>query len=388
MSQLTTLFTDIADSLRAKEGSEGQIPAMNFPERIDGLAGKMQIVDESGEQYSVVNISEETNILPSNVSEIWEDTSLILSESTIMKEDQLKVGEDGYIYFSGYVVSPDGQTKKYVGSFSDHFAVFSDGSFCIEGDALSTYYRDVIKKNKNGKEIWSLSIGRYSSSREYDVTYFSTDLDDNVCVEYGTGTSWHCMKISSSGKKIFDVYTGVSNSSDNLSIRMSPIGRIYVIGSYDSNLKLLEELSSSGKTTIKTFENSLNPFLFFDKEGNIFVYPSYTDAKLYYLDPDGNEIATFILISPLDYIVEDNGAIYCRLSECYYTKPVCIMNKNGEMQPFFQTTNYCENIIIKNGNLITIDGEFNQSTQDAHLKKYAIDVNKEKIAYLQKNQEA
>ncbi|MBC6681296.1 hypothetical protein H9L42_16280, partial [Mogibacterium sp. BX12] len=58
MSQLTTLFTDIADSLRAKEGSEGQIPAMNFPERIDGLAGKMQIVDESGEQYSVVNISE------------------------------------------------------------------------------------------------------------------------------------------------------------------------------------------------------------------------------------------------------------------------------------------------------------------------------------------
>ena len=145
MSQLTTLFTDIADSLRAKERSEGQIPAMDFPERIDGLAGKMQVVDESGEQYSVVNISEETNILPSNVSEIWEDTSLILSESTIMKEDKLKVGEDGYIYFSSYVVSPDGQTKKYVGSFGDHFAVFSDGSFCIEGDALSTYYRDVIK---------------------------------------------------------------------------------------------------------------------------------------------------------------------------------------------------------------------------------------------------
>lgn len=37
MSQLTNLFTDIADAIRAKTGSSGQLVASDFPQLISGI---------------------------------------------------------------------------------------------------------------------------------------------------------------------------------------------------------------------------------------------------------------------------------------------------------------------------------------------------------------
>lgn len=74
MSNLTTLFTDIADSIREKEGSSEQIPAMDFPERIDGLKAVQIGEGSKGVYYDTNGIPHEVEEVAScsfGVSEIW-----------------------------------------------------------------------------------------------------------------------------------------------------------------------------------------------------------------------------------------------------------------------------------------------------------------------------
>lgn len=171
MSQLTTLFTDIADSLRAKEGSSGQIPAMDFPERIDGLAGKMQIVDESGEQYEVEEFKKASFHTEkvasfecrSGVSILSQDGYIYIAHDS----SGLDLGDDE-ITFMKY--STDGEliASKYIrdismGSSAFCFGVSGSGRIVVSDSYEGVYVINGI--SGNAYKVWSGSIGDLALSQ-------------------------------------------------------------------------------------------------------------------------------------------------------------------------------------------------------------------------------
>ena len=218
MSQLTTLFTDIADSLRAKEGSSGQIPAIDFPERIDGLAGKMQIVDESGEQYKITRmvpfLFNAESVLRSELSS-YDGTDIAASGNKVFcvcetDDYNLRVfslNKDGDQLGTGYISN----------SYGCNRIICHDDIAVVQASGRSsTNERTVIVNNNSTKTIDNtvgLSMGIDG--------FWTLNRDTGALEKYNYSTSGTKIQsiTASTGSTTSDVFVDEKNSTYNFLIR-------------------------------------------------------------------------------------------------------------------------------------------------------------------------
>lgn len=161
MGELTQLFTDVANSIRKKDKTTQQIPARQFPERIDDLT----VLEENqtiqgGEVYDVVDIEEETR------DELSIREVCTLPGASTFRDTDI----DGNILCTelGKVLklSPPGEkiwehiiTGEYV---SPHIA--SDGKSMFVSDHVDRGDYSVRMLNENGEVQWEIGKIKDSSS--------------------------------------------------------------------------------------------------------------------------------------------------------------------------------------------------------------------------------
>lgn len=300
MSQLTTLFTDIADSLRAKEGSSEQIPAMNFPERIDGLAGKMQIVDESGEQYEITKIDyteEKGKPIIEKVADIPSDQEYELVDAT----------NDG-----GFIIK---------NASDDPSKLLSDGS--IQWSIASRYFVDCIddfiyvahsnyveKYDSGGTKAWTATDSYLGYMNDYNRKIVK---EDGIVYVFSLGSPYTVQIKDSVGRVV---------RSGSLTLNVKDVwkdGSIYATDAYDGT-ELTVWKYNKNLTRIWSYANDLvsgsSPELVLSNQGYPYMQCSQ-DFDMYY---SRNRV--------LNRLDPNDGyrAMITSLGECSFYK-----NKKGEI---------------------------------------------------------
>lgn len=288
MSQLTTLFTDIADSLRAKEGSSGQIPAMDFPERIDGLAGKMQIVDESGESYVAVGV------IPvqfnNEAVKTWDDSDFRMYYYIM---PQVLITSTGLLY-TAYSDSASDVVRRNISVY------FNDEKLSYKINFLGTEknFESIIGEGENGTCIvkanqpyesvgagtqYDRRLSCINSNSEIVWDNNMGNLDSNISVKSPYGISVYCDHY---GYTIYNydldgVKTEVAGTvpEDAIGFRVDDQGNYYFLDYSDTITKYSSTLEKISETDVSSEipDTSSSEFLIMENE-NFVVINTYTSG--------------------------------------------------------------------------------------------------------------
>ena len=186
ISKLTTLFTDIADAIRSKNGESAQIPALSFPEKIEALevvqieeGSKGVYYDEDGIPHEVE--SAETAIVENGTPEElfnWNTEKSPVRGIVIDKEGCVCCAADSMLY----KVS---ETGEKIWEYNAYEGSSCNGLSYIDVDSVGNIYvadsvRGPLKCSPNGELIWSSPVW-YNANTFYCIHVLT---DNNIFIGY------------------------------------------------------------------------------------------------------------------------------------------------------------------------------------------------------------
>lgn len=306
MSQLTTLFTDIADAIRSKNGESEQIPALSFPEKIESLE-TVQIEEGSA---GVVCLEGGIKVKIDSTETFIADAGEDLETTKIYDGIYGKfVMDDDNNFYAPY----DGKIKKITGN----------GELVWEASAISGLTSETLEDftvdaSQNVYTTSSRYVYKINSSGQREWSTYHTEHDyGSICTDGSTVyiSSSRYEKYNSSGKKL-----GTGDSSSRVQKMVYKDRYLYSGGSQSGIVNKVLPYSLSEVWRVSGFETEVAP-------------SNYTDIYDFCVSEDGRiYISGCIANCPMIAFINDDGNL-----EDYFIEPIAGSNALGFFEPI-QTT--------------------------------------------------